>query len=81
MKNNLSLICENRLKQVLTIDKQINSSLIQVLKSDILHVLKNYMEINAEELDLNISIDEFGFYDISVCAKVRRLITFSRIPD
>ncbi len=81
MKNQLTTVCENRLKQVLVMDKQINNSLLSVIKSDVLFVLKNYMEISAEELEINLSLDEFGFYQLNMEAKVRRLITFSRIPD
>ena len=81
MKNDIAIAGERRLKQVLVLDKQINKSLISVLKSDILHALKNYMEINSDDLDLDIDIDEFGFYHVNLTAKVRRLITFSRLPD
>lgn len=81
MKNNLTVVCEDRLKNILVIDKQINNSVISVIKSDILYALKNYMEIKASDLTFDISIDEFGFYDISINAKVRRLITFSSLKD
>lgn len=81
MKNNLSLVCENRLKNVLVMDKKINESLISVLKCDVLQVLKNYMDISADELDLNIDIDEYGFYNVCISARVKRLIPFSHIPN
>lgn len=81
MKNELSLIGENRLKQVLVLDKQINNSIINVIKSDVLYALKNYMEITANDLDFNISIDDYGFYEVMITAKVRRLITFSSLKE
>lgn len=81
MKNELTIVCENRLKQVLVMDKHINSSVISVIKSDVLYALKNYMEIKASDLNFDISIDEFGFYDIKISAKVRRLITFKSFQD
>ena len=81
MKNELSVIGENRLKQVLVLDKQINNSILSVIKSDILYTLKNYMEISANDLDVAINIDDYGFYDITIKAKVRRLITFSSLKE
>jgi septum formation topological specificity factor MinE len=81
MKNNLALICENRLKNVLVLDKQINQSVLNVLKSDVLYVLKSYMEISADDLDLSINVDEFGFYDVKVNAKVRRLKSLSSLNE
>lgn len=81
MKNELTIVCENRLKQVLVMDKNINNSVVNVIKSEVLYVLKNYMEIKASDLDFEITIDEFGFYDININAKVRRLITFKSFND
>ena len=81
MKNNLSLVCANRLKQVLVIDKQINTSLINVIKSDLLYALKNYMEINSDDLNVEIFIDDYGFYDLKVNAKVRRVKTFNSLKE
>lgn len=81
MRNELSVIGENRLKQVLVLDKQINNSIINVIKSDVLYALKNYMEITASDLDFSISINDYGFYEVVFCAKVRRLITFSSLKE
>lgn len=81
MKNNAIVACENRLKNVLVMDKNISGNMLNVLKSEVLYVLKNYMEIAANDLNVDICIDEFGFYDIKIDAKVRRLITFCALSD
>ena len=49
---------ENRLKNVLVIDKQDNPlKIVKVLKSDILNVLSNYMDITNDDLDLTITVE------------------------
>ncbi len=76
MKSGMQLVCASRLKTVLVQDKQSNPlKILNVLKSEVLYVLKSYMEINASDLFLNISVDEFGFYILDIGAKVRRLKT------
>ena len=75
------MVCEKRLKQVLVLDKQINNSIINIIKSDVLYALKNYMEITANDINLDLDIDEFGFYNLNISAKVRRLISFSSLQD
>lgn len=81
MNSGLSSLGEQRLKQVLVMDKQINPSLIAVLKSDVLETLKNYMDITADELNVAVDMGADGYYDLRIDAKVRRLISFSRIPQ
>ena len=73
MQNEVS-ICNERLKNVLVIDKKDNTNkILNVLKSDILYVLKNYMEINNENLEVNISITQLGTYQVTILADVSRL--------
>lgn len=79
MKNELINVYENRLKNVLVMDKKITPNMINVIKSEVLYALKNYMEITSSDLNVDIAIDECGFYDVMISAKVRRLITFSSI--
>ncbi len=79
MQNELS-VCNERLKNVLVIDKKDNpNKILNVLKSDILYVLKNYMEINNENLEVNIAVTQLGTYNITVLANVSRLKTLNCI--
>ncbi len=74
MKSELQLMCESRLKNVLVKNKEDNPLKIKnVLKSEILHILKNYMEVSAENLDLDIFVDNSGYYQLQVVAKARRI--------
>lgn len=73
-------LCNQRLKTVLINDKKDNpNKILNVLKSDLLYVLKNYMEINSECLDLDITITSSGTYNITMIANVRRLKTLNCI--
>lgn len=66
--------CEQRLKMMIASDKQGTSQKInKLLKSELLYVLKNYFDITSDDISLNIGIDEFGKYDINLCAKARSL--------
>ena len=80
MKNEMQLLCENRLKQVLYNDKKENPiKLINIIKSEILYVLKNYMEIKSENMDVFIDIDEYGRYSLEIKASINRLKMISAI--
>lgn len=73
---------ENRLKQILVSDKEENPiKIINVLKSDVLNLLKNYMEISGDDLDVTITVDEYGFYVFNAYSRVRRLRSLSAIID
>ena len=39
------------------------------------------MEITANDLNLDLDINEFGFYNLNISAKVRRLISFSSLQE
>ena len=79
MQNEL-VVCNERLRNVLKIDKRDNpNKIINVLKSDILYVLKNYMEINSDNLEVNINITSVGTYNITILANVNRLKTLNCI--
>ena len=78
--NNELVVCSERLKNVLKSDKKDNpNKILNVLKSDILYVLKNYMEINSDNLDVNISVTSIGTYNLTVMANVSRLKTLNCI--
>lgn len=63
---------EERLRQALIYDKS-SINILHVLKCDVLYVLNNYMEINQDELNVDINVDEYGFFNVKINAKVRRL--------
>ena len=61
----MQLICEDRLKNVLIRDKNENPKhIMNVLKSDMLQVLNNYMDIKSENLDIEIVVLENGAYKL-----------------
>lgn len=71
MENQIVL---SRLKGMLTNDKKENPiKLENVIKSEILYVLKNYMEIKCDDTEFNINVDNDGKYEISLYLKVDRL--------
>ena len=73
---------EARLKQILVADKEENPlRIINVLKSDLLNTIKNYMEINNNDLDVSITIDEYGLFVFNAYAKVRRLKNLGAIVE
>ena len=69
---------EERLRQVLIFDKS-SVNIERVLKSESLDVLNNYMDLNSDELKLKIDVDEFGFFEIKVYARTRRLKDLSAV--
>lgn len=72
--NELQVAGVSRLKNVLSIDKNDNPiKITNVLKSDLIYLLSNYMEISPEDLDLVISVEQGGGYKLEVEAQVRRL--------
>ena len=65
MGNEMQLICEDRLKKVLIRDKNEDPKhIMNVLKSDMLQVLNNYMDIKSENLDIEIVVLENGAYKL-----------------
>ena len=79
MQNELTL-CAERLKNVLINDKKDNpNKILNVLKSDILYVLKNYMEISCDDVDLSIQVTHAGTYTVSMIANVKRIKTLNCI--
>ena len=69
---------ERRLEKVLIKDKSENPDKMQILlKSDLLKLLQNYMEISDLELDFNVSSDGYKLY---VNAESKRLKTFGFLP-
>ena len=70
----MQLICENRLKNILLKDKNENPfHILSVLKSDLLLLLSNYMDIKSETLDVDICVLENGTYKLIIEAYSKRL--------
>lgn len=70
----MQLICEDRIKKILHKDKNDNPQyILNVLKSDLLQLLSNYMDIKADMLSLDICVLENGVYKIFVEGYSKRL--------
>ena len=66
--------CEDRLKNIVTIDKQESSQKIsRLIKSELFYLLKNYFDICAEDFTLNISVNEKGEFDININALAKTM--------
>ena len=69
---------QERLRSVLVSDKEENpNKILSVLKSDVLNVLKQYMEISGEDLSVDVTINQFGQFVFSANATSRRLKNLS----
>lgn len=65
---------ETRLKKIISADKKENPIKIErLLKSEIYYILKNYFEINSEDMSLNIKINEGGKYQLQLNAISRSI--------
>ena len=73
-------IAIERLRKVLTSDKINNSGyrIAELLKSDFVGILNNYMEV--ERLELNIRYDELGKCHIAVNAISDKIKDFNIMP-
>lgn len=70
-------LCEERLKNLAINDRAESSHRIKkLLKSEIIYVLKNYFNVTGESVDIDISIDGSGKYNITISASasVLRLV-------
>ena len=67
-------IIDNRIKQMLINDKKENpNKIIGLLKSEMFYILKNYMDIKIDDIELNIGVDNDGKYVITFNAEVSRI--------
>ena len=65
---------ETRLKKIISSDKKENPIKIErLLKSEIYYILKNYFEINSEDMSLNLKINEDGKYQLQLNAISRSI--------
>jgi len=71
-----------RLKKVLISDKHFNPERIkEVIKSDILYILKNYTDVEADDLNFDINVNNTGGYKIMLEASCSRLKFLGSIPE
>ena len=71
--NNLTIM-DNRIRQMLVNDRKENpDKIISLLKSEILYIFKNYMDIKMEDIMLDIGIDNNGKYVINLNVEVGRI--------
>lgn len=67
-------VLDNRLKQILINDKKDNpNKIVGLLKSEFFYVLKNYMDIKMEDLQVDIGIDNNGKYLLTLSCEVQRI--------
>lgn len=81
LKNPASLGVD-RLKKVLISDKHFNPERIkEVIKSDVLYILKNYTDVEADNLNFEINVDKEGGYKIEINATCKRLKVLGSMPE
>ena len=82
MFNNPAKIGVDRLKKVLISDKHFNPERIkEVIKSDILYILKNYTDVEADDLNFEINVADAGGYKINIDATCSRLKVLGSINE
>lgn len=63
-----------RLNNLMNVDKKDNpDKIVKLLKSEIVYVFKNYMDINIDDVKLDIGIDNNGKYLINFTCEVGRI--------
>ena len=59
---------------MIVLDKQETpQKMDKLIKAEILYLLKNFFDITAEDLVLNISVGEFGKYNIEIKGECRNM--------
>lgn len=72
--NNLTLN-EERLKNLIATDRNENpNKILKLLKSEVLNVLRNYFDINFDDLDISIIINKKGEYDLQINAISKKFL-------
>lgn len=68
------VLMDNRLRQVLINDRKDNpGKIIGLIKSELFFVLRNYMDVKIDDLQLDIGIDNNGKYLINFNCEVSRI--------
>ncbi len=69
-----NLLATTRINNLIKADKKDNpEKLIKLIKSEVVYVLKNYMEINADDVKMDIGIDNMGKYVINFSCEANRI--------
>ena len=72
--------CENRLKKMLIADKKENPAKIErVLKSELFYLLRNFFELNSDDLNVDIIVNSFGKFEFiinGIATNIKRIHTF-----
>ncbi len=77
MNKSLSTI---RIDNLIKVDKKENpEKIIKLLKSEIVYVFKNYMDINMDDVKLDMGIDNNGKYLINFSCEVNRIFVANTI--
>lgn len=72
--NNLALN-EERLKNLIVLDRSENpNKILKLLKSEVLNVLRNYFDINFDDLGISIIINKKGEYDLQINAISKKFL-------
>ena len=59
--------CENRLKNIMLMDKQeVPQRIVRVVKAELLYVLRNYFDVSSENMSVDISLNATGQYVLSM---------------
>ena len=62
--------CEERLRTMGIMDKsETPQKIVKVLKAEILYLLNNYLDITADNLEVDLGVDNNGEYVLSIFAK------------
>lgn len=63
-----------RINNLIKADKKENpEKLIKLIKSEIMYVLKNYMDLNFDDIKLDIGIDNDGKYLLNMTCLANRI--------
>ena len=76
----ISKYCETRLRNLMIKDKGDTTSRINnVLRAEIMYVLKNYFELQDYDMDIDILINSRGYYEVLIKAECRNIKRVSYI--
>ena len=82
MASNLDVVCTQRLNNIMQVDKgQLPAKLNKVLKSEVARVIKNYMGINDEDFDVNIDLNNSGYFELNIHVLSKRIIMANSFCD
>ncbi len=82
MQKYVSTNALDRVKTALNVDKHFKpDKFAEVIKYEVLNILKEYADIRNDEFDVKIEVNEIGDYNINITATARRIKIVGIIPD